>query len=760
MQIEKIVRVQNVGRLKNLTSKGDVAFRRLNLLYGPNAHGKTTVAGILRSLKTGERAYIDERRTLGAVGEPGVELRLTGVSATFKSGVWTHTLPELEIFDGTFISENVYTGDAVDSEHRRNLYQVLVGDAAVQMAKRIDDVDGETRALSREATAIEEELRKSIQAPFDTDDFLGLSQESDLEAKIRDTTTRLNAARKSKDVLSRRELETLSKPLIPKKAFEVLAVTAKKISGDAEAIVRKHIQSRLDARGEQWLRQGAEYLSKAEDHCPFCAQSTVGVDVVVAYGAYFSTAYRDHVVAIERAMNELTQQLGDQALGVIQRRALENDGRIEAWSDLVSLGYAKSSLDEFSQALANVRRLLGDALKEKLANPSVAATVGTALEAAVKDFEDAVAKLDTANEAIARANEAIAKIKKEAATTTEEALEKELRRLRNIQIRAEPAVAAQCDALREKWDAKKKLEAEKKEGKKKLEAVAESVLAKYEKSINLYLANFGANFRIVGTKPNFAGGKASSTYQISINNVALDLGDSRTPRGTPCFRTALSAGDKSTLALAFFLARLEHDPGIGSKVVVFDDPLSSLDCFRQACTQQQIRNIASKAAQVFVLSHEPMFLQHVFESAEKASMKTVYIVRDGADYVLREWDVVKYCGEAAQKDYFVLRSYLEDGPPDGGDLLPVGRAIRPYLEGHLRNTFPGEFPSGKWLGDFIQKIRDSGGASPFAGISDKLAELEAVNGYSAPFHHSGPAPAVDDTELRAYAQRAVTFVQG
>jgi hypothetical protein len=34
------------------------------------------------------------------------------------------------------------------------------------------------------------------------------------------------------------------------------------------------------------------------------------------------------------------------------------------------------------------------------------------------------------------------------------------------------------------------------------------------------------------------------------------LGDGTTPLGQPCFRTTLSAGDKSTLALAFFLAQL------------------------------------------------------------------------------------------------------------------------------------------------------------------------------------------------------------
>ncbi len=760
MQIEKIVQVQNVGRLRNLKSKGDVTFRRLNLLYGPNAHGKTTITGILRSLKTGERAYIDERRTLGATEDPSVELRLTSVSAKFKNGAWTQKLPELEIFDGTFITENIYTGEAVDSEHRRNLYQVLVGDRAVQIARSIDELDGLTRAISREANAIEGELQKFIQAPFEIDAFLDLKSEPDVEATIQEATTKLNAARKPKNVLSRHELESFSKPTIPKSVFVVLHVTAKKISEEAEALVRRHIHKRLDGRGEQWLRQGSEYDNRAEDHCPFCGQSTTGIDLVKAYGEYFSTAYRDHVVAIERAMNDVAQQLGEKTLGAIQRRAVENSGRIEAWSDLVSLDYAKPSLDEFSQAMTNVRQLLGDALKEKLLNPSEPVAVGTALEAAVKDFEDGLAKLDSANEAITRANDAIGKIKKEAAATTEGELERELRRLRNIQIRQDAAVAGHCDALTKKREEKKRLEKEKKESKKNLEEIAELVLAKYEKSINRYLADFGANFTIVGTRANFAGGKASSTYQISINNVPIELGDSRTPRGTPCFRTALSAGDKSTLALAFFLARLEHDPGLADKIVVFDDPLSSLDCFRTSCTQQEIRTIASRAAQVFVLSHEPMFLQSVFDSAERGSVKTVHIVREAGEYNLREWDVAKYCGQASQKDYFLLRSYLDDGSPDDGDRRAVARAIWPYLEGQLRNRYPGEFPDGTWLGDFIKRIRESAGGVPFAGIFMKVADLEAVNNYSAPFHHSGnAAPTVHDAELRTFVERTLRLIQ-
>jgi wobble nucleotide-excising tRNase len=72
-----------------------------------------------------------------------------------------------------------------------------------------------------------------------------------------------------------------------------------------------------------------------------------------------------------------------------------------------------------------------------------------------------------------------------------------------------------------------------------------------------------------------------------LNDQLLDLGDERTPRGQPCFGTALSSGDNSALGLAFFLAKLRRDTTLGGKAVVFDDPLSSLDLFRQSFTSRR-----------------------------------------------------------------------------------------------------------------------------------------------------------------------------
>src|SRR5262249_12310985 len=110
MPIKKIVKLKNIGRFANLAAKGDVQFKRLTVIYGPNGYGKTTLAGVLRSLATGDPAYVTERATLAADSGPHAEILLDAGRATFSNGAWSATAGELEIYDSTFVNDNVYTG--------------------------------------------------------------------------------------------------------------------------------------------------------------------------------------------------------------------------------------------------------------------------------------------------------------------------------------------------------------------------------------------------------------------------------------------------------------------------------------------------------------------------------------------------------------------------------------------------------------------------------------------------------------------------
>ena len=143
--LRKIVSIKNVGRFASYGASGDVELKRYTLIFAENGRGKTTLCALLRSLLSGDRTPIIGRTTLGGPGAPMSEILTTSGMITFRQGAWSATVPEIAVFDSTFISENVYSGDVVDLGHRRNLYSVIVGKQGVDLATQIELLDGKSQ---------------------------------------------------------------------------------------------------------------------------------------------------------------------------------------------------------------------------------------------------------------------------------------------------------------------------------------------------------------------------------------------------------------------------------------------------------------------------------------------------------------------------------------------------------------------------------------------------------------------------------------
>ena len=135
--LQRIISIKNVGRFKSCAATGDVTFRRFTLIFAENGRGKTTLCAILRSLFTNRPAIIVGRTTLGSMGRPEVELLTDNGNVAFRNGTWSAAFPEIAVFDGAYVSENVFAGDVVDTEHRRNLYRVIIGMQGVTLAGRL-----------------------------------------------------------------------------------------------------------------------------------------------------------------------------------------------------------------------------------------------------------------------------------------------------------------------------------------------------------------------------------------------------------------------------------------------------------------------------------------------------------------------------------------------------------------------------------------------------------------------------------------------
>ena len=114
-----------------------------------------------------------------------VRLLLDGnQTVAFSDGAWNQTLPQLAVFDSTFVSENVHTGEAVDTEQRRSLYRVIIGAQGVGLARRIEDLDAQIRDKNTEIRDAAGDVQRHFLQGMTIDDFVALPGDPDIDAKI------------------------------------------------------------------------------------------------------------------------------------------------------------------------------------------------------------------------------------------------------------------------------------------------------------------------------------------------------------------------------------------------------------------------------------------------------------------------------------------------------------------------------------------------------------------------------------------------
>jgi wobble nucleotide-excising tRNase len=212
------------------------------------------------------------------------------------------------------------------------------------------------------------------------------------------------------------------------------------------------------------------------------------------------------------------------------------------------------------------------------------------------------------------------------------------------------------------------------------------------------------------------------------------------------------------LALAFFFASLDQDPGLASKVVVIDDPITSLDEHRSLTTVQEVRALAEKAGQVIVLSHSKGFLCEIWEGADRNLRASLEIAREGAGSTIRGWVVHHDCITEHDRRHALLRGYLESSHPDN---RKVAEAIRPVLEAFILVSYPEHFPPGAMLGQFIDICRQRIGKANEVLDRARTQELGNLLEYANKFHHdtnmAWETEVVNDGLLVEFVKRTLAF---
>lgn len=765
--IRRLRLLRNIGQFDSVDSAATISLARLVLIYAENGRGKTTLAAVLRSLATGDPVPIIERHRLAATDPPHVVLECDGgpPDAMFQSGAWNRTLPNLVVFDDVFVDQNVYSGLAVEAGHRQNLHELVLGARGVALSRRFQDLVGRieehNRALRDKAQAIPDTERGGLSV----DIFCTLEARPEIEREIQETERALAAAREQEPVRNTPLFEALTLPAFDLNAIDrVLAEDLPALDAAAAARVQEHVAT-LGVGGEQWIGEGMQRLSEPEPGasavvCPFCAQNLDGSPVIAHYRAYFSEAYTGLKRRINETLDRVQRVHGGEIAAGFERAVRVAGERRQFWSRFCGVPDVEVDTAAIVRDWSAAREAIVAALRRKQAAPLEAMALEEMARNAVSAYETHRHQIEELSAALIGANEAIAVVKEQAAGANAQAIAENLSRLRTAKARHTPEMAALCDEYLAERAAKARTEEERDRARHELDDYRTNVFPGYETAVNLYLQRFNVGFRLDSvTSTNTRGGPAC-TYNVVINNTPVPVAGGTATPGEPSFRNTLSSGDRNTLALAFFFASLDQDPGLANKVVVIDDPISSLDDHRSLTTVQQTRGIAERAGQVIVLSHNKLFLCRIWEGANPSRRNALEVVRHGEGSTIQNWDVGQDSVTEHDRRHALLRDYLADGTPNQRE---VASAIRPVLESFLRVACPEHFPPGTLLGPFHRLCAERVGSDQEILSGEVTRELGEIKEYANRFHHdTNPAwetEMINNGELRGFVERVLNFAR-
>lgn len=758
--IEQIQLIRNVGLFDNYSPSQDVAFTPFTLVYGENARGKTTLAAILRSLATNKPELVLERHRLGSQHPPHVVFMHASGQLILQNGVWTDHLPDIAVFDDAFVAANVCSGVELQTVHRQNLHELILGNQGVSLNSSLQTHVAAIEEHNVRLRQLADEIPPKALGPYKVDAFCKLAQDLESDQKIEEAQRRLAAAKASDQIRQRSGFQSLSLPSFDTQDLSnVLGRTLADLEADAATQVRSHMGNLGDG-GEAWVSDGMGRIHAAAENgsdevCPFCAQDLSNSSLIEHYRAYFSQGYEDLKGVIRRTGIGVRDSHSGDVPSAFERSVRTAIQSHEFWKDFTELPDINIDTAAIARDWNAAREAVLSQLRAKASAPLEPMNLLPDTMANIRRYEEHIRSVAELSEKLIAINSAIDLVKEQASADDTAALMNDVEKLQAQKARFEPVVDAKCQAYLAEKSAKKATEALRNEARTQLDTYRDEIFPAFEEAINDYLQRFGASFRLGAVQSVNNRGGSSASYCMIINQQSVDI----TADDGPSFKNTLSAGDRNTLALAWFFASLDQDPNLAAKILVIDDPMTSLDDHRTLRTRQEIIGIAARVKQVIVLSHSKPFLCGLYEASDKNVTVPLGIYRAEGGSTISAWDVRSDSISEHDKRHELVREYLISANP--AKEREVAQALRNILEAFMRVAYPEHFPPGALLGPFINICEQRIGSESEVLSAPDIATLKALLEYANRFHHdSNPAwqtAIINDAELSDFAGRTLLF---
>ena len=753
--IKRIIGLKDIGRFESIKSSSgnEGEFAKVNVVYAPNACGKTTLCDVLRSLGTRNPAYVIGRKRIGSSTVSSIDfLSANNSHWIFSNGQWASMsdCPTIFIYDQRFVKDNVLVGGQIGVEQKRNVYSLALGQRAIELNKAVQEAGDELTRATETVSQCASMLSALIPVGQQIETFRKIEKIDDVDAKIADVKERIltdqNKKAKADQIRKHRLLQKIAIPTVSKDELAgILSATLDDAALTAEEKIKEHFAKCADIKkiSVTWIKQG--YEAQTGTLCPYCGQDMSQKEVLAAYKAFFSGAMKQQENQRNGVLKDFQTALSEQALNGLSNGVKQNSADVDWWKDACGLSLVLPVLNgeaikvSYSSALGVAQA----AIERKLNSLTVPISLQEDESAVIDSISPIVVSIQAYNDAIEIANEKIMEFRKSIESINIDELKKELADLELKKKRhAENVVRAY-----QKYDEALTLRKRAQDAK----SAANEALKQVE--------NDGVNLR---------GGTATGQLVVKmvVNGSSSKVDCSSEAAEDPSrmsLANTLSGGDCSALGLAFFLARLETDVNLISSIVVVDDPYHGQDRSRQAQTISLLKRKANECSQFFLFSHNLEFAQMFMsdKGIARENIRAFEIPQVSSTIELKHGELPQLPSQSYETDYSELSGYLTNPEHYQNQLKEVVGRIRPLLETYLHYKYPLSWGDKKWLGDMIKEIRESQPNAAFHSCNCLLQKLEDVNNYTQRFHHrvnGVTADVPDPRELVTYVKMALEIV--
>ncbi len=598
-----------------------------NILYGENGSGKSSICNILKSMSSYKEfvRYFPNKAQL-AIDED---------KYVYENGSWNEKLSygSILFFDKEFVDKNIHLG------HDRGTLQ---GQQEQESGKLIIEFDSnainlrETRDKFKNAKDASNEKIKSFQAEHedclafsldegDTQFYKTLKDKSPVEINGRKRGLEKDEKSVGKGLVSDQALQEK----VSKIQTDISTIDRIDDSMTLSPYPKYHSLFNYDIKKQAKIEADQELLNKIREHkkffesglqirethpnkCPFCQSTRVEDDierVVRIYDQLFDESYKQQLRDFLDNKKTLIDELEDiegriRSINVndvfLELKRLEQEYKIEG---IYSVEEEKQLKAPITTSIVSLKVIL-----EKSEQPEQK-DIRQHYEKAVREYETAASYMTKLNELIDAKNEVTRNFKTEntddklahridANTERISRIKKELSFITDNKLtdqKAKDSKLTELDSLQQKLVNYQ--EEHRKAREKYDEYCSTEAFSKILCNIQVYFSRFHFDFALVLDTER----KRGLTKEFPLAFKVVDKrGEERD------LKEGLSEGEIQVLSLCFFFAFLDIQKDTEDKIVVFDDPITSLDNCNLSSLADLIFDVSNKFSQTFVLTHNRM----------------------------------------------------------------------------------------------------------------------------------------------------------